>query len=129
VLLSKKVLIMPTPEEREQAERDRAEREQAERIAKSNPTSPPDTLVLQTLMDVERALGRLETAVEGLERSTAQHTKDLNGLGKAAHTASMFGKIALVVIAPVATAITIAVLHFIYQAFERLLSLPPSAFK
>jgi hypothetical protein len=114
---------MPTPEEREQAEQD-----QAERLAKSNPTSPPDTLVLQTL-DVERGPGRLEAAVEGLERSTAQHAKDLNGLGKTAYTASMFGKIALVVIAPVATAITIAVLHFIYQAFERLLSLPPSAFK
>jgi hypothetical protein len=50
-------------------------------------------------MDVERALGRLESAVEGLERSTAQHAKDLNGLGKVAHTIVTFGKLALALIA------------------------------
>jgi archaellum component FlaC len=33
-------------------------------------------------MDVQRALGRLETSVEGCERSIAQNTKDLNKLGE-----------------------------------------------
>jgi hypothetical protein len=105
---------MPTPEERERAERS---------VAGSDPVPATDILALQTLMDMERALGRLETAVEGLERSTAQHAKDLNGLGKAAHTASTFGKIALGLATPVAASITIAFLVLIYHLVVRLFSL------
>jgi ABC-type nitrate/sulfonate/bicarbonate transport system permease component len=75
-------------------------------------------------MDVERSLGRLESSVAELERSTAQHAKDLNGLGKVAHTASMFGKVALGLATPVAAAIIIAVLVYIYRIVERLLLLP-----
>ena len=88
--MSKKVLIMPTPEERERFERS---------AVGPDPEPTTDILALQTLMDLERALGRLETAVAGLERSTAQHGKDLNGLGKVAHTTKAFGQLALAVIA------------------------------
>lgn len=104
---------MPSPEERERSERP----------VVSNSVSPPDNLALQTLLDVERALGRLESAVEGLERSTAQHTKDLNGLGKVAHSATLFSKVALGIATPVVATITIALLVYIYHIIGRLLLL------
>jgi len=63
---------MPSPEERERPEASGG----------SSSTSLPDTLALQTLMDVQRFLGRLETSVEGCERSIAQNTNDLNKLGE-----------------------------------------------
>ena len=96
---SEKILIMPSAEEREREEKRVEERERSERLGSSGPTAGRDTLALETLMDVERSLGRLETAVEGLERSTAQHAKDLNGLGKVAHTIVAFAKLGLALIA------------------------------
>ena len=104
---------MPSPDERERPEPSGG----------PSSTSPPDTLALQTLMDVQRSLGQLESSVTELERSTAQHAKDLNGLGKVAHSATLFSKVALGIATPVVATITIAVLVYIYRIIERLLLL------
>jgi hypothetical protein len=99
------------------------------------------------------------SAIPSIEKDVGQNTKDLNELGRRhtkelndlgirlskeisdlrnnevgglkniAHTAKTLGIIALSVITPVAAAIIYAVLHFGYQAFERLLSLPAASFK
>jgi hypothetical protein len=90
-------------------------------LAPGSPIPPIDIRAVFTALDLYRSLGRLEKAVQVLEEAKARHEKDLNGLGKVAHTASMFGKIALVVIAPVAAAIIYAIVVHIYHAVERLL--------
>jgi len=90
-------------------------------VAPGHPIPPIDIRAVFTALDLYRSLGRLEKATEVLEAKVARQEHDLNGLGKVAHTASMLGKIAVVVTAPVAATIIYAVLVFIYHAVERLL--------
>jgi len=100
---------MPNPEERELPERS----------GSPGPTTTPDTLVLQTLMDVERALGRLESSVAELERSIAQHSKDLNGLGKVVHTADNIIRISLGVIAAIAGPVLLYLYRHVTLVFSK----------
>lgn len=92
----KKVLIMPNPAEREVAPRSESE---SLPLAPGHPVLPNDIRLVFTALDLYRSLGRLEKAVEVLEAASAQHQKDLNGLGKVAHSAVFFGKIALAFVA------------------------------
>jgi hypothetical protein len=126
VLLSKKVLIMPSPQERERADSSRESLSpQAEKLplAPGQPILPSDLRLVFTALDLYRSLGKLEKAVEVLEVAKTQHEKDLNGLGRVAHTASLLGKIALGIVAPVVATIIIAVLVSIYHVVEKLLLL------
>src|SRR5450759_4703837 len=139
---SKKVLIMPiqpqplpeaTPPEREGA------------AFGPGPFSASDVRTLFTAIDIYRTIGRLEHAVEGLESATrshgekiqqliqktdqtafavpvmenaiARHEKDLNQLGKIAHTAKTFGNIALTL----TSGIGVAILIYLYHHFAPLL--------
>lgn len=117
---SKKILIMPSPQESS----DNVQQEhEGLPLAPGQPILPNDIRLVFTALDLYRSLGRLEKAVEVLENAKAQHEKDLNGLGKVAHTASLFGKIALGIVTPVAATIIYAVFVFIYHIVEKLLLL------
>ena len=69
-----------------------------------------------TAVDLYRSLGRLEHAVEVLENANVRHERDLNQLGKIAHTAKTLGNIAL----GVASGAGIAILIYLYHHFAPL---------
>jgi hypothetical protein len=109
------------------------------------PITPSDMRTVFTSVDIYRSLGRLEKAVDILETTTksnvekiqqlihktdqtafalpvmentiARHEKDLNQLGKIAHTAKTLGNIAL----SIASGAGIAILIYLYHHFAPLL--------
>jgi hypothetical protein len=109
------------------------------------PFSASDVRTLFTAIDIYRTIGRLEHAVESLESATkshaeklqqliqktdqtafavpvmenaiARHEKDLNQLGKIAHTAKTLGNIALVL---TTSCIGVAILIYLYHHFAPL---------
>jgi hypothetical protein len=70
-----------------------------------------------TAVELYRSLGRLEKATEVLENAITRHDKDLNQLGKIAHTAKTLGNIALTL----TSGIGIAILIYLYHHFAPLL--------
>jgi hypothetical protein len=139
---SKKVLIMPSPS---QPVPENVPPESAGRPLAPGPITPSDIRAVFTAVDLYRNLGKLEKAVDILEGTTksnvekiqqlvektdrtafaipvmedkiARHEKDLNQLGKIAHTAKTFGNIAL----SIASGAGIAILIYLYHHFAPLL--------
>ena len=138
----KKVLIMPS---RPQPSPDNITPESEGPPLAPGPITPSDVRTLFTTVDIYRTIGRMEHAVEVLERTTnaheeriqqliqktnqtafavpvmenaiARHDKDLNQLGKIAHTAKTFGYIALTFI----SAIGVVILIYLYHRLAPLL--------
>jgi len=81
------------------------------------PISPSDMRGVFTAVDLYRSLGRLEKATEVLENAIARHDKDLNQLGKIAHTAKTLGNITLTL----TSGIGVAILIYLYHHFAPLL--------
>jgi len=133
---SKKVLIMPSPS---QPSPESLPAEGEGLPLAPGPYSPSDMRTLFTGADIWRTLGRLEEAIETLQTTTkshdekiqlliqktdrtafavpvmenaiARHDKDLNQLGKIAHTAKTFGYIALTLISGIGVGILIYFYH------------------
>jgi len=103
---SKKILIMPT---RPQPSPGNVPQEgEGPPLAPGSPVTPNDLRTVFTAVDLYRSLGRLEHAVEVLEKANVRNERDLNQLGKIAHTAKTFGNIALTIISG------IGVVFFVY---------------
>jgi len=66
----------------------------------------------ERLLEVIRQSERTDSLLPSLQDAIAQHAKDLNGLGKVAHSAKLFGNIALVLIGS-GVALVIAILTFL----------------
>lgn len=81
-------------------------------LAPGHAIPPIDIRAVFTALDLYRSLGRLEKATEVLEAKVARQEQDLNGLGKVAHGAKLFGNIALVLIGS-GVALVIAILSFL----------------
>jgi hypothetical protein len=139
---TKKVLIMPSPS---QPTPGNIPPEGESLPLAPGPITPSDMRTVFTAVDIYRGLGRLEKAVDILEATTksnvekiqnliqktdqtafalpvmndkiARHEKDLNQLGKIAHTAKTFGNIAL----SIASGAGIAILIYLYHHFAPLL--------
>jgi hypothetical protein len=133
----KKILIMAT---RPQPSPDNVPQESGGPALAPGPLTPSDMRTVFTAVDIYRSLGRLEKAVDILESTTksnvetiqqltqktdqtafavpviqntiARHDKDLNELGRIAHTAKTLGYIALTL---AASGIGVAILIYLYH--------------
>jgi|ERR1700733_453472 len=77
----------------------------------------------ERILELMQRTTRVESELHALKETVDKNTADLNGLGKAAHTADKIAKIALGFVTPVIAGISIAIIVGIYHLVVRLFAL------